>query len=231
METKICIKCNINKPTSEFTICSRNKDGLYHQCKTCKNSLRNYNNTNKNRIRYDVSVIEKKCRICQHVKSSTEFSKHAFYKDGLKSECKACVREYNEKHKDYINKRNLEYFHTKGKISQRINRKNRRKTDPLYKLVGIIRSRTRSAFKSKGFKKNTKTQIMLGCDWNTSKEHLEKQFTEGMSWDNHGEWHVDHIVPLSSAKTAEELSKLAHYTNLQPLWAKDNLSKGSKLIY
>jgi hypothetical protein len=49
-----------------------------------------------------------------------------------------------------------------------------------------------------------------------------------MSWENHGEWHIDHIVPLSSAITEEELRKLSHYTNLQPLWATDNLSKGSK---
>jgi hypothetical protein len=231
MEFKICSKCQNNKPISEFTVCSRNKDGLYHQCKTCKNSARDYENINRNRLRYDVSVTEKQCRICQQVKPSGEFSKHALNKDGLKSECKACVKEYNEKHKDYINKRNYEYFKEKGVHLQRINRANRRKTDPLYKLKCTIRSRTRSAFKSKGFKKNTKTEKMLGCDWNTSKQHLERQFTKGMSWDNHGEWHIDHIIPLSSAKSVEELTKLAHYTNLQPLWAKDNLSKGSQIIY
>ena len=61
---------------------------------------------------------------------------------------------------------------------------------------------------------------------------MESQFTDGMTWDNWGKygWHVDHKVPLSSAKTPDELIKLCHYTNLQPLWAKDNLSKGAKII-
>jgi hypothetical protein len=58
---------------------------------------------------------------------------------------------------------------------------------------------------------------------------LEKQFVVGMSWDNRNKWHIDHIIPLSSAKTEEEIYKLAHYTNLQPLWAEDNLSKGDTI--
>lgn len=72
---------------------------------------------------------------------------------------------------------------------------------------------------------------MLGCDFKTAHKHIEKQFTEGMSWDNRSEWHIDHIIPLASAKTEEELAKLCHYTNLQPLWAEDNLRKGDKLNY
>ena len=62
------------------------------------------------------------------------------------------------------------------------------------------------------------------------KEHLELQFVDGMSWDNRSEWHIDHIIPLSSAKTDEEIYKLCHYTNLQPLWAEDNLKKSNKIL-
>jgi hypothetical protein len=58
----------------------------------------------------------------------------------------------------------------------------------------------------------------------------EEKFTEGMSWDNKNEWHIDHIIPLSSAQTEEELYKLCHYTNLQPLWAEDNLRKSNKIV-
>ena len=70
---------------------------------------------------------------------------------------------------------------------------------------------------------------MLGCDFADLKHHLESQFTEGMTWDNRNLWHIDHIIPLASAKSAEEVVKLSHYTNLQPLWAKDNMRKGASV--
>ena len=78
--------------------------------------------------------------------------------------------------------------------------------------------------------KKNKTFDIVGCSPESLKEHLEKQFTNGMTWDNRSEWHIDHIIPLSSAKTEEELYKLCHYSNLQPLWAGDNLSKGNKVF-
>lgn len=70
---------------------------------------------------------------------------------------------------------------------------------------------------------------MLGCDWSHLKTHLESKFTDGMSWENRSMWHIDHIIPLASAKSIEEVVKLCHYTNLQPLWAEENLSKGTKI--
>jgi hypothetical protein len=59
---------------------------------------------------------------------------------------------------------------------------------------------------------------------------FQTKFIDGMNWDNRGEWHIDHIIPLSSAKSEEELRKLCHYTNLQPLWEKDNLKKSNKIL-
>jgi hypothetical protein len=85
------------------------------------------------------------------------------------------------------------------------------------------------AFRNKGYSKNTKTQEMLGVDWEIAKQHIERQFTKGMNWENQGEWHIDHIIPLSSANTPERLKKLCHYTNLQPMWAVDNLSKSDSI--
>jgi hypothetical protein len=69
----------------------------------------------------------------------------------------------------------------------------------------------------------------IGCSQEELKLHIEKQFTFDMSWDNAGEWHVDHKIPLSSAETPEEMYRLCHYTNLQPMWALDNIKKGDKL--
>ena len=102
----------------------------------------------------------------------------------------------------------------------------------MYRLKRALRLRACNAFKRGGYSKNTKTQEMLGVDWDVAKAHIERQFTKGMTWDNHGYygWHIDHIIPLASAKTEEELLKLCHYSNLQPLWAADNLSKKDKII-
>ncbi len=69
---------------------------------------------------------------------------------------------------------------------------------------------------------------MIGCTWHELRAHVEKQFAEGMMWENHGEWQADHIIPLISAKTKEELLKLLHYTNVQPLWKHENKAKADK---
>ena len=131
------------------------------------------------------------------------------------------VRKYYEKNKEAINKRvvqkNLEMYH-------------RRKHDPEYRLKRLLRLRLYLGVK-KGCKKESALSL-VGCSMEQLKKHLESKFEEGMSWDNWNEngWHIDHIIPLSSFDMSkeEEQRKAMHYTNLQPLWAKDNMSKGSK---
>jgi hypothetical protein len=81
-----------------------------------------------------------------------------------------------------------------------------------------------------GYKKNSHTTTLLGIEYDLLKVYIEKQFKNGMTWENYGEWHIDHWMPLASAKTEQELLNLFHYTNLQPLWAKENISKGAKII-
>ena len=75
--------------------------------------------------------------------------------------------------------------------------------------------------------KPTDTQTLLGCTWKEAKAHFESLFQEGMSWENHGEWHIDHVRPVASFNQ-DELYLMNHISNLQPLWAEDNLSKGDK---
>lgn len=79
------------------------------------------------------------------------------------------------------------------------------------------------SIKKQGYTKRSRTYKILGCTYEEFKIHLENQFTDGMTWENQGEWHLDHIYPVSLAKNEEELIKLNHYTNFQPLWAEDNL--------
>lgn len=128
-------------------------------------------------------------------------------------------KEYRENNKEKISKKNSEY------------ERKRSKEDELYRLAKIYRTRTKIAFKQKGFEKPTKTTDLIGCSTKEFKEYLESKFTEGMTWENRGlkGWHLDHIIPLCSAKNKEELENLCHYTNIQPLWWQDNLRKGSSI--
>jgi hypothetical protein len=107
--------------------------------------------------------------------------------------------------------------------------KQRSLSDPVFAMACRLRVRTSVAILKKGYSKTSKTKEILGCSWEDLKYHLESKFNNGMSWKNRNLWHIDHIVPLASAKSKEELISLCHYTNLQPLWAEDNLKKGSTI--
>jgi hypothetical protein len=104
----------------------------------------------------------------------------------------------------------------------------RRKTDPLYALRNNISRRIRENL-TKGYKSEL-TKNIIGCSIEELKSHLESKFTNGMSWENYGDWHIDHIIPISIAKNDDEVYKLNHYTNFQPLWAEDNIKKSNKII-
>lgn len=139
-------------------------------------------------------------------------------------------RNYNRKNKEKIkewNKICQKKYYAKNKDIICSKLRARRSNDPLFKLSSLYRNRIRK-FLIKIGKVNRKNDL-LGCDWLFLKKHLEKQFIEGMSWENHGKWHIDHIKPLSLAKNMEDMKKLCHYTNLQPLWATDNIKKGNKI--
>lgn len=105
-----------------------------------------------------------------------------------------------------------------------------RRDDPLYKVKCYLRTQLCKTLKAKSFKKTSHFFTYIGCTLEELKIHIEKQFTIGMTWNNHCEkgWHVDHIKALGNATTVEELIKLCHYTNLQPLWWDINISKGDK---
>lgn len=106
--------------------------------------------------------------------------------------------------------------------------KERRKSDPMFLLIERIRNRTALAIKERGWRKTTNTTAMLGCSKEEFLRHIESQFLPGMNWSNREKWHIDHIVPLASAQTVSDLERLAHFSNLRPLWAWQNLQKGSK---
>lgn len=186
-----------------------------------------------------------KCRVEKELKC---FSKNKLKKDGLNNRCKSCCSIQGKKYRSTLgveesdrkneykkkwseaNKEKLKNYRKKWrKNNQRTYQRERLKRDPLFRMTRNLRHRAYLAFKNKGYGKNTKTKEMLGAKWEVAKKHIENQFKKGMNWDNYGEWHIDHITPLASAKDEKELIKLCHYSNLQPLWATENILKSDKI--
>jgi len=209
--TKKCIKCGIEKPLSEYHKDKQNKDGYRTQCKSCvkeyqrlnRDSINSYNKEYKRENKDSISVYKKE--YYQQNKDSIITRSKEYYQQN-KDSISDYKKEHYQQNKDSINTRSKEY---------NIRRRN---TDPLFKLKNNIRNRIGDSIRNRGYRKNTRTHDILGCDWNTLKEHLESLFDDNMSWDNQGKyWDIDHIIPVSSAKTEEEIIKLNHYTNLQPL--------------
>jgi len=225
MEIKICSKCKIEKSVTLFSKDKSRKDGLKLHCKDCrkieskiyreknpekrKETIKKYYENNKELI----SQKQKKFK-SENYEKWKKIKLDSFHKNKIKNADK--IKQRNKLRQD------------KKTIYQR----NKIKTDILYKISTICRSRVSKLLKRTNTNKNNSTYKMLGCTPLQLKEHLESKFTDNMSWDNYGfyGWHIDHIIPLSSAKNEEELKRLCHYTNLQPLWCTDNLSKGSKIL-
>ena len=181
------------------------------------------------------SMKKKVCTKCKIKKSINEFHKH---REGLNPRCKSC-RKIDKK---------IEYEKNKDKYILRVNvwAKNNRarsnaikyrwktkklKTDVIYKITHNLRCRLIAAVKGKN--KSKSTFKLLGCSAAELKQYLENQFTEGMTWENYGYygWHIDHIIPCATFDLSDsEQQKLCfHYSNLQPLWAKDNMKKRNKM--
>ena len=194
--------------------------------------------------------MEKKiCSKCNILKILPEFYKDSYSKDGLSSICRECKKiincNYRKSNVDTYKKQQKKYRESnseKEKLRVKIwylkNKKHRSKyttqyekirkeTDPKFKILRNSRARLYNFLFKKHLTKPKKTIQLIGCEMDVLKNHLESLFIENMSWDNYGKngWHIDHIIPLSSANSEEEIIKLCHYTNLQPLWGEDNLKK------
>ena len=106
-----------------------------------------------------------------------------------------------------------------------------READPQRRAISRIRCLLKNTIASHGGRKAAKTELLLGCTVEEARAHLEAQFLPGMSWENHGQWHIDHVRPCASFENMHLLKvqqECCHYTNLQPLWAVENIRKGDK---
>jgi hypothetical protein len=179
------------------------------------------------RIRYMVEIKTKNCYVCKTHLPLTDFYKdRSKGKNGLSSKCKKCS---NNLKKEYDKRRKAVDPEYRKRLNKKVyeRRKRNRKKDILLDLKLKLRHSIRNRIKGKGYTKKSSTYDILGIDYKGFMSHMENLFTEGMSWGNHGEWHMDHKIPIASASNEEELLKLFHYTNYQPLWAEDNIRKGA----
>ena len=157
---------------------------------------------------------------CKHGHVAPRFTSRAI--------CSECNRLNAEKNR----KENPEYM-SKLRSSPvfKEHQRNRRRTDIEHKIKLTLRDIVRRFFRMSGTRKHDKTLSLVGYSFDDFKQHIESLFVDGMSWENHGEWHVDHILPVSYMVTngITDPKQINALINLQPLWAKDNMKKSAKL--
>ena len=207
---KICSRCKKNKSFSEF---SKNKltiDGYKNRCKGCDKKLsKDYYQKNKIRIRLNQKDHYQKNKIDILVR-------HREYKKQNKDKVFEYQKEYRSKNKDKMLEYQKEY--QKKKYKENIN----------YRLAKNLRNRLHKALQNN--QKVGSAVKDLGCTIKELKVHLESNFQSGMVWDNWtiNGWHIDHVKPLVNFDLTDrkQFLEACHYTNLCPLWAKENWSKG-----
>lgn len=232
METKKCNKCLLDLDKSMFTKNSNTKDGLMTRCKSC---IKEFNEKNKEKKKeYDKIYSQKN-------KEKLKEQRKIYYPT-IKERYKDYFKEYNQLNSETLKNKKREY--DKANIEKKKEYFiNRRKTNPIYNLSCFYRSMLNNAFRQKGYVKNEKCLTILGCTFEEFKLYIESKFEDWMTWENKGNpkdgvleinktWDIDHIIPLSSAKTENDITNLNHYTNLQPLcsYTNRNIKKDKQWI-
>jgi len=209
MQTKVCSKCGEEKELTEFYKAKNGKFGVQAYCKICR---RNYN-----KAYYKENQEERREYNRNWRKENPDYRKQQ-YQNNREAELK------KQKQRDQKNAKHRKHY-----------KREKYQSDPQFRVALCIRQRTYQLVQSGKAKKFCGYNDYIGCTPQELIQHLESQFhncpstSVSMTWDNHGEWHIDHIRPLASfdLTNEEEFMQAHHYTNLQPLWAKENLSKGA----
>jgi hypothetical protein len=194
----------------------------------------------------------KTCKLCKQLKDNSEFSPHSGFADGLQNRCKQCrnkkqkdaykadpvknkerSRNFYARNKEKVDARIKTYISAnKEKIRERrrVRKSERYDNDPLYRLKLVISNRIRKSIQRRDQIKKTKATDILGCSVEQLYEHLKASAIKRYGkFFPRRRYDIDHIIPISLARTEDDLIKMNHYSNLQYLLPKDNLLKSNKL--
>jgi len=243
---KICFKCKILLPIDNFSKNKLKSDGHDTYCKFCnKEYLLKYKNNDK---KFITSII---CIKCSIDKSLDNFHKKCNSSTGYNHTCKSCKylqnKQYIIDNREIVTEKMKKYRHKNKETlnkKHQIYKKERKLKDPLFKLSTNIKSLIKMTFTNSfgGSSKKAKlTEEILDCSMEFFLKHIEKQFLYWMNWKNFGNikncknyncsWDLDHIIPISFAKTKEDLYTLNHWSNFQPLCSKINRNEKKNKIY
>lgn len=252
--SKRCPTCDTDKLLSDFHRAANRSDGRHAVCKSCRSATRS-KGIRLPDVSQDGLVLRvcSKCRLEKELQTSFYHASHGA--DGYSRRCKACthderkVRENKdpEKHLASQRKRNLAFREkVRGtgyyrKYQSTLSRVKRETRCPTVKVARILRTRIVDAlrvYKRGSVHRSKRTEELLGCSFREFVQHIESLWLPGMTWENHGlwkvgepmKWHVDHIRPIESfdLTNPEQQSVCFHWSNMQPLWAEENLKKGAK---
>lgn len=257
MENKTCGHCKKDKSINNFYKNKQQKSGYDSWCKDCNTEKRiKYRESNKDLIKQkrhekylknkDHEIARNKAYNLKHKEKLSEYAKQ-YYEDNKtyykefnhkwhaenKVEINSKKKEYYLDNKNYILERQKKFYENNKQLifTRRTERHHqRKKDDAIYALKVTVRQIIRDALRRKNQTKNNKTFNILGCDILCFKTYIESKFDSNMNWENYGSyWWFDHIIPLAEAKSVDEVIKLNHYTNFQPLYWKDNIIKSDNV--
>lgn len=246
IESKRCNQCGEVKPRDHYGRSSSQRTGLNAICRKCKSGVDaeyRLNNAEKKKVCDKNYRLKNSARLRQINKEWRIANKEVIAAKS-KARWEANKEEYNQQRREhyaqnkdeikaYRSRMYYERYRGRYKAGQLRRNKERMATDPGFRICHYVKKRTRDALKGKI--RTSKSLVYLGCSIDFLKKHIESQFWEGMNWGNHAPrgWHIDHIRPLASFDlTSEEQRYIAfNWTNLQPLWWRDNLRKGASLSW
>ena len=227
------IKCKICKTEDDIIILNCN-DICFPICNICLNSIKEFNAVSLEEyniyLKNKTKIYNKKYK-ASHKDKQKEYKERYKEKHNLKSiNDKEYMKKYRKEHKDYFKEYSKKYAQKKKEERKQLKIKKQNKEE-LNKIKKRTRCLINKSFARKGYKKGTKTEQILNCEFDVFYKHLLQTFFDnyGYEWDGIEEVDIDHIIPLATAKSEEDVIKLCHYTNLQLLKRLDNRKKSAKL--